>query len=80
MEELDLFLNIGSWNVSILVESLVFISEVGDGKLSISDLGLEGSAVNSSAGWARFLENPGNDGILSSSTGVFLLLLVSIID
>ena len=80
MEELDLFLNIGSWDMSILVKGLRLISEVGNGELRISNLSLEGRAVDASAGWSRLLDDPRNDGILGSSSGIFLFLSVSIID
>lgn len=74
MQEWDLVFRIGSWHVHIVVKALILASEVDDGVLLITNLALE-MLAGSESGWrSRLLENPLNDGVLGSSSGVFHLV------
>lgn len=66
----NLIFNISNWVVSSGEEGIRLISEVGKNKLGVINLLLKTSAVDSGAWGSTLLENPGNDGILGSTTSV----------
>ena len=74
MEEANLILCVGKWNMDILVESVILRTEVSKDEFGILSLGPESIAVNEGGWWSRLLLDPLDDGVLSSSTSVFLLL------
>ena len=77
MNENDVVLSLSVGYVSIGVEGIRFLTEVGNNELGVSNLLAEGSAGDGSRGWARLLEYPGDDGVLGSSTTIFGLLTVA---
>lgn len=81
VEELELFTDggvLGDLKEDFLVFSGLNITEVGNGELSVSDLSLKVFAGDFSGGGSNSLENPVDNIVLNSTTGVFLLLTVPI--
>ena len=73
MEELNFIFSVGESNMDISVKRGILSTEVSKDEFGIFSLSLKGIAVNRGGWWSRLLGDPLDDGVLSSSTGVFLL-------
>jgi len=76
MEELNLIFSVGESNMDISEKRSILSTEVSKDEFGILGLSLEGIAVNFGGWWSRLLGDPLDDGVLGSSTGVFLLFSV----
>ena len=75
--ESNLVLGGSIWKMGILVESRVVLSEVSNDELVVLNGLGKSIAISSEGWWARLLGNPGNNGVLGSSSSVLKLLSIS---
>lgn len=77
VDESDLILSGSIWEVSILVESRVVLSEVSNNEFVVLDSLGKSIAISGLGWWSRLLGDPSNNCVLGSTPGVFSLLSIS---
>jgi hypothetical protein len=76
VNESNLVLGGGVWEVSLGEKSIIGLSEVGNDELVVLDSLGKSIAISGGGWWARLLGNPLDDGVLGSASGVLSLLSV----
>jgi hypothetical protein len=74
VHENDFIFLVGIRYMGISVESIRLISEITNYEFVSLNLLLKSSAGNNCGWWARLLQDPVDDGVAGSSSGVVLLL------
>lgn len=72
----NLILSGGIWEMSLGVESIGSLSEIGNHEFVVSNGLIESGAISGEGWWARLLDNPGDNSVLGSASSVLLLLSV----
>jgi len=76
VDESDLVLSGSIWEMSILVESRVVLSEVSNNEFVVLDSLGKSIAISGLGWWSRLLGDPSNNGVLGSTSSVFGLLSI----
>ena len=76
VDESDLVLSGSIWEMSILVESRVVLSEVSNNEFVVLDSLGKSIAISRLGWWSRLLGYPSNNGVLGSTSSVFSLLSI----
>ena len=76
VDESDLVLSGSIWDMSILEESRVVLSEISNNEFVVLDSLGKSIAIGGLGWWSRLLGNPRDNGVLGSTSGIFSLLSI----